>query len=251
MREKREKARERGDPASSERAGARGGAGRQRRTMAGAAPAAEQPRTRAAANQPQAAIGPAARRWTAGAQAGEDDGLAGSSVARTAQRGGVDQRRLQIWRELARLRGGDGDQRRRRVGDGSDAGKQLRRRDSDDAIKRFGSAAMGASAATRRYAVGRRPAVAVVVDAAGEQRRPAAEQRRRRGSDTDSAVARCRPVGCAISTKSRRRDGGEIYFTKFCCDVKDFNKLDLKCLNGHQGLRSRVSGAQIETRATF
>ncbi|KAK9132375.1 hypothetical protein Scep_011903 [Stephania cephalantha] len=169
--------------------------------MAGAAPAAEQPRTRAAANQPQAAIRPAARRWMAGAPAGEDDGLAGSGVARTAQRGGVDQRRLQIWRELARLRGGDGDQRRRRVGDGSDDGKQLRRRGSDGAV---GSAAMA-----------RERGDAVVVDTAGEQRRPAAEQRRRRrrrrrrrGSGADSTVARCRLVGCAISTKSRRRNGG-------------------------------------------
>ncbi|KAK9083783.1 hypothetical protein Scep_030254 [Stephania cephalantha] len=52
--------------------------------MAGAAPAAEQPRTRAAADQPQATIGPAARRWTAGAPAGEDDGLAGSGVGGSA-----------------------------------------------------------------------------------------------------------------------------------------------------------------------
>ncbi|KAK9112260.1 hypothetical protein Scep_019779 [Stephania cephalantha] len=29
----------------------------------------------------------------------------------------------------------------------------------------------------------------------------------------NGAVARCRPVGCTISTKSRRRDGGDVYFT--------------------------------------
>ncbi|KAK9094969.1 hypothetical protein Scep_026438 [Stephania cephalantha] len=49
--------------------------------MAGAA---EQPRTRAATDQPQATIGPAARRWTAGAPAGEDNGLAGSGVGGSA-----------------------------------------------------------------------------------------------------------------------------------------------------------------------
>ncbi|KAK9125156.1 hypothetical protein Scep_014002 [Stephania cephalantha] len=119
--------------------GARGGASRQRRTMAGAAPAAEQPRTRAAANQPQAAIGPAARRWTAGAPAGEDDGLVGSGVARTAQRGGVDQRRLQIWRELARLRGADGDRRRRRRQRRRQAAAPARQRRRG---KRFGSTVM-------------------------------------------------------------------------------------------------------------
>ncbi|KAK9158421.1 hypothetical protein Scep_004995 [Stephania cephalantha] len=81
--------------------------------MAGAAPAAEQPRTRAAADQPQATIGPAARRWTARASAGEDDELAGR-------------------------------------GNGSDAGKQLRRRGSDgSATGRIGSDEI---AATRRNA---------------------------------------------------------------------------------------------------
>ncbi|KAK9118813.1 hypothetical protein Scep_016906 [Stephania cephalantha] len=139
----------------SERAGARGGAGRQRRqwrssrrsrpaeaddgrrgSSGGAAADASSGESAADGDRTS---GSAVDGWSSG---GEDDGLAGSGVARTAQRGGVDQRRLQIWRELARLRGGDGDQRRRRVGDGGDAGKQLRRRDSDGAAKRFGSAAM-------------------------------------------------------------------------------------------------------------
>ncbi|KAK9083784.1 hypothetical protein Scep_030255 [Stephania cephalantha] len=42
--------------------------------------------------------------------------------------------------------------------------------------------------------------------------RPAAEQRGASGGQqrADSAVARCRLVGCAILTKSRRRDGGRI-----------------------------------------
>ncbi|KAK9157765.1 hypothetical protein Scep_004339 [Stephania cephalantha] len=57
-------------------------------------------------------------------------------------------------------------------------------------------------AATRRDATRRNsPAVA----AAGV---------RRHGCDAmNDAMARCRPVGCTISTKSRRRDGGDVYFT--------------------------------------
>ncbi|KAK9166024.1 hypothetical protein Scep_001215 [Stephania cephalantha] len=55
--------------------------------------------------------------------------------------------------------------------------------------------------------------------APARQRVPAATARQRVGADSDDgerrrgcdamngAVARCRPVGCAISTKSRRRDG--------------------------------------------
>ncbi|KAK9159365.1 hypothetical protein Scep_005939 [Stephania cephalantha] len=39
---------------------------------------------------------------------------------------------------------------------------------------------------------------------------------------------------------------GEFYFTKFSCDLNDFSKLALNSINGHQGLRSRVSGALIE-----
>ncbi|KAK9169471.1 hypothetical protein Syun_001611 [Stephania yunnanensis] len=39
---------------------------------------------------------------------------------------------------------------------------------------------------------------------AGEQR--LAARRRRRGSGSDGAMAWCRLVGCAISTKSRRRE---------------------------------------------
>ncbi|KAK9142530.1 hypothetical protein Syun_011930 [Stephania yunnanensis] len=46
---------------------------------------------------------------------------------------------------------------------------------------------------------------------AGKRAAAAERQRRRRGGSRDSlngAVARYRPVGCAISTKSRRRGGG-------------------------------------------
>ncbi|KAK9166896.1 hypothetical protein Scep_002087 [Stephania cephalantha] len=46
---------------------------------------------------------------------------------------------------------------------------------------------------------------AVTAAVVGERRR--AGDGRRRGSGADGTVARCRPLGCAISTKSRRREG--------------------------------------------
>ncbi|KAK9147457.1 hypothetical protein Scep_006214 [Stephania cephalantha] len=156
--------------------------------MAGAAPAVEQPQTRAVADQPQAAIGPAARRWTAGAPAGEDDGLAGSGVAWTAQRGGVDQRRLQIWRELARLRGADGDQRRRRRQRRRQAVAPARQRRRG---KRFGSTAMarerggatqrGGTAASGGRGGGRRGRRAAPAGGGAMSARPAGQRRRQRG----------------------------------------------------------------------
>ncbi|KAK9093900.1 hypothetical protein Scep_025369 [Stephania cephalantha] len=81
-----------------------------------------------------------------------------------------------------------------------DTGEQLRRRGSDGAATgRIGS---DEPAATRRNAK------ELTSGGGGGDRRPAATGERRRGCDAmNGAVARCRPVGCAISTKSRRRDG--------------------------------------------
>ncbi|KAK9105669.1 hypothetical protein Scep_022513 [Stephania cephalantha] len=57
------------------------------------------------------------------------------------------------------------------------------------------------------------------------QQRDAGEGRRWRpasgGASDRRAAARCRPVGCAISSKSRRRDGDDVYFTKLSCDLND------------------------------
>ncbi|KAK9095258.1 hypothetical protein Scep_026727 [Stephania cephalantha] len=79
----------------------------------------------------------------------------------------------------------------------------------------------------------------------------AATDERRRGCDAmNGAVARCRPVGCAISTKSRRRDGAivEIVVDRvslmasesrllFICDMSSYpDAVDISQLSVRWGL---------------
>ncbi|KAK9133161.1 hypothetical protein Scep_012689 [Stephania cephalantha] len=119
----------------------------------------------------------------------------------------------------------DGGQRRERAVAGSDlaaaaAGQQCRRASSDAAVEQCGRTSDAGGARQRLYGQQTRERLRRRCDATPARdgdRRAAARRRRLRDSNCDSAsddaMARCRPVGCAISSKSRRRDGCEVYFT--------------------------------------